>query len=567
MYALRRSPLAPLAILEDDRDQPLPFWQSPFRVREYEAILQAFPGAAVYSTWLDSCSGRPPVQFEEFLRNRPAFTGRVLPVRTGAHGPLPDVRLAYLVFLFNAFAFVDRLERHHIPFCLELYPGGCFEPGQAGSDRMLDRILGLPGFRRVIATQPLTRDFLINKIGCRPEQVEYLYGGVFADPVEPAAAGLRRRYGFEKGTSDLCFVAHRYMPRGEDKGYDVFVETARALLGRFPRARFHVVGDFDASVVPLCPELAGQTRFYGCRPSSFFPHFYSCMDAIVSPSRAYRLGPGAFDGFPTGCCIEAALHGTAVVCTDPLRLNRDYRDGEDLVLVEPDAGSVTERLAALLDEPERMRRIGEEGQRTFRRLFDPEVQVGGRLRLLEQELRLYSPLIRGHWPRRRDCFTRQYNAAELAGKVQRTVPDDETLRLRGCDYQLAWPQGDSMILVSPPPQWQTATEIVLTLPYAGLTPLGRVEFVVYPYRPFPDGDPFAMVLVAAAHDCLEEAPVARQELTVPPRFLQIPVVLETAGGERIRHVRFHLRMADGAEHNRNAVVKISHVAGLEARAA
>jgi hypothetical protein len=76
-----------------------------------------------------------------------------------------------------------------------------------------------------------------------------------------------------------------------------------------------------------------------------------------------------------------------------------------------------------------------------------------------------------------------------------------------------------------------------------------------------------MVLMAEAHDRLEEAPVARQELTVPPRFLQIPVVLEAAGGERIRHVRFRLRLADGAEHNRNAVVKISHIAGLEARAA
>jgi glycosyltransferase involved in cell wall biosynthesis len=567
MYAPRRTSFAPLAILEDDRDHTLPFWQSPFRVREYEAILQAFPGAFVYSTWLDKWSRRQPVEFEEFLRNRPAFASRVLPIRTGAHGPPPDIRMAYLVFLLNAFTFVDLLERHHIPFCLELYPGGGFEPEQLGSDRMLQRLLGLPDFRRVIATQPLTRDFLIDKVGCRPEQVEYLYGGVFADPVEPSAAGPRRRYGFEKGTPDLCFVAHRYMPRGEDKGYDLFVETARSLLDRFPRARFHVVGDYDASIVPLDPAVAGRIRFYGRRPSSFFPHFYSCMDAIISPSRAFQRGPGDFDGFPTGCCIEAGLQGTAVVCTDPLRLNRDYRDGEDLVLVEPNVGSVTDRLATLLEEPERLHRIGVDGQRTFRRLFDPEVQVGGRLRLLEQELRLYSPLIRRHWPKRLGRVPRQYNAAELAGKMERTAPDDETLRLRGCDYQLAWLQGDSVMLVCPPPQWKGATETVLTLPDNEWTPLERVEFVVRPYLPFPDGDPFPMVLVAAAHDRLEGPPVAQRELTVPPRFPQIPVVLESARGERIRHLRFRLHLADGAEHNRNAVVNIAHIAGLEARAA
>jgi hypothetical protein len=47
MWLPRRASFAPLTILEDDRDVPLPFWQSPFRVREYEAILQAFPGAGV----------------------------------------------------------------------------------------------------------------------------------------------------------------------------------------------------------------------------------------------------------------------------------------------------------------------------------------------------------------------------------------------------------------------------------------------------------------------------------------------------------------------------------------
>lgn len=396
-FAARSSDFSPtLAILEDDLGWP--FWRSPFRLREYHAILRAIPGAAIYSTWLGEGDKNRPPEWEGFLRERPVFAGRILPIsRTGEPEPDSSVRLAYIVFLNNAFQFVALLERRRIPFCLEMYPGGGFHPGQQESDDKVERLVTLPGFRRAIVTQPITQDFLLNRGYCQPAQLEYIYGGVLAEPGDPAALP-RRRFGQDKDTIDICFVAHRYTPRGEDKGYDLFLEAVQLLLPRFPALRCHVVGDFNEQTIPLAPATASRFRFYGVQPSSFLPGFFAGMDAIVSPNRPFVLRPGAFDGFPTGCCIEAGLCGTAVVCTDPLRLNRHYGDGEEIILVEDKSDALAARLEQFLGAPEKLRCIGERGRQIFRQLFAPEAQLKPRLRLLEREHAACLPLPRERRP-------------------------------------------------------------------------------------------------------------------------------------------------------------------------
>src|SRR5437588_12672056 len=111
------APRHDLAIFEDDRAAPVPFFRSPFRVAEYAAYLRHFPGAALYSTYL----GGPGGAAESFDRVMPDLEGRALPL-AGTDLPLPPCRLAYTVFLNNAFAFVKGFEEARLPFCFTLYP-------------------------------------------------------------------------------------------------------------------------------------------------------------------------------------------------------------------------------------------------------------------------------------------------------------------------------------------------------------------------------------------------------------------------------------------------------------
>jgi hypothetical protein len=216
--------------------------------------------------------------------------------------------------------------------------------------------------------------------------MEFIYGGVFPAHSSPRSAGGKQKYPAGKQTLDICFVAYRYQPGGKDKGFDVFMESARRLAARLEHARFHVVGNFSAADIDGEP-LPDRMTFYGARPSSFFIDFYRSMDLILSANVPFVLAPGAFDGFPTGCCIEAAMSGVVVMCTDPLGLNIAFRDGQDIFIVPHDAAAVTQRIMDLHDNPRQLYDAARRGQQAMRNAFSDARQLEPRFRLLSSHLK------------------------------------------------------------------------------------------------------------------------------------------------------------------------------------
>ena len=205
--------------------------------------------------------------------------------------------------------------------------------------------------------------------------------------VNPVYFGDARRvhFGAGKENADVCFVAEKYMERGLNKGYPEFIAAAQAVAATDQTVKFHVVGSFTEHDVPLGP-LAGRLRFYGTLPTGELREFLLGMDAIVAPSRPFTLHAGNFDGFPTGACVEAAACGVAVLAADPLRQNRLFEDGREIVLIDNEPQSIADALLALLREPARLRGIALAGQAVVRRHYAPERQIGRRIALIEQQL-------------------------------------------------------------------------------------------------------------------------------------------------------------------------------------
>jgi glycosyltransferase involved in cell wall biosynthesis len=230
----------------------------------------------------------------------------------------------------------------------------------------------------------VTRDYLLSNGFCAPEDVTFIYGGVFPAGRLASDQPARRRFPRDKETLDICFVAYKYMERGRDKGYDVFVETARNLARRAPEARFHVVGSFGPGDVDAS-DIRDRMTFHGPRTTGFFPEFYSGMDLVLSPNAPHILSPGAFDGFPTGACIEAGLCGTAVFACDELGLN-PFVDGEEIVVVPRDPARIADTVMAYRDDPARLERVGRGGQERFREAFSEENQMEPRIRVVEELL-------------------------------------------------------------------------------------------------------------------------------------------------------------------------------------
>lgn len=364
-------------------DNVFPARFSGFRLAEYTFLLARLPAAEVWTSGsLVGCAGTGGSlegELSAFRSAHPELAERVR-VRTPAFEG--DAAFAYTIFLNQAHEHLPYLEARNIGFAFTLYPGGGFAFDQPRSDRMLRDVCDSPCFRRMLVTQHVTREYVERRRFCPPEKITFLAGGASGfDPARPLPQ--RSLFGRDKDTLDICFAAHKYEPRGISKGYDLFVEIAARVAKRFPQVRFHVVGGFSAQEVNV-GELADRIRFHGALPCDRLAEFFAGMDAIVSPNVPFVLGPGAFDGFPTGTCVEAGLAGAAVFCTDSLNENRGLLAGEEFVPIPYHAAAAAYLLGAWLERPERLRALGERGQAALARQYGPQAQLEPRLEFLRK---------------------------------------------------------------------------------------------------------------------------------------------------------------------------------------
>lgn len=362
-------PRKSVAILDDF----FPNLLTAFRVAEYNWYLERFPSLIIYSTNPDF-----DVVYAGYAQSYPQYADRV---KQYDKSSLDDCAFVYMNFLNNAAYFLPALTEKKIPFLVTLYPGGGFGLNEAESDLKLDRILRSPLLRGVIATQSITLEYLRTR-GC-PVPVHDIYGGAM-HPLYLDNKNASRPHYLGANTLHICFVAERYMPQGANKGYPQFIDAAQTLIHEFPALRFSVVGSFDQYDVPLSNELQPAITFHGLLPTARLRDFFFTQDIIISPNRPFLLHPGNFDGFPTGCCVEASLCGVAVICSDELKLNRYYTDGEDMIICEPTREAIVSAVEYLVRNTDQLKRIGEAGRMVSRRLFDPVRQLGQRALLLEK---------------------------------------------------------------------------------------------------------------------------------------------------------------------------------------
>ena len=373
----KRRRQASLLILDDI----FPHLLSAFRIAEFNAYLARYPNAFVYSTGLAFPAVGETRSLEqvrdEYLAAYPSFEGRVF-----RYGPaVPQADLIYFVFLQNAVYFFDLLKSSKTPFVFTLYPG--FQSYEPDVEASLREICSLPNLARVITTQNVSHEYMLRFL--EPEKVELIYGGVFPSKQLAAAGAVRKHYRKEKGTFDICFVAFKYMPGAISKGYDTFIEVAKELIQQHDDIFFHVVGPFDRFDLDVI-DLWGRIKFYGIRQTPFFPEFYAGMDMILAPTVPFVLRRGAFDGFPTGCCVEAGLCGVAVFCTDPLKMNVAFKDGEEIVIVPPDVQGICDLIENYYSNYEEMTKLARRGQAAFHRAFGLDSQMAKRFEILDQYL-------------------------------------------------------------------------------------------------------------------------------------------------------------------------------------
>ena len=369
-------PHAPWLVLDDF----FPNLLTGFRVAVYNAHLAAFPQLSVLSSLGDFAS-----QHARYAEHYPALAHRVRPF---APAWLAGAGLAFLNFLNNAHQFLPALQQYRVPFVLTLYPGGGFGLDEPESDAKLAAVLACPLLQALIVTQGVTQDYVQRFAAGRGLALPPLHriDGVVVNPLYLEVEAPARDAMADKAVLDICFVAERYMPQGANKGYPAFIAAALALAD-CARLRWHIVGGgFTPEEIDVSA-LGDRIQFHGRLTTQDLRQFYARMDLIVSPNQPYLLHPGNFDGFPTGCCVEAALCGVAVMATDALQQNPGYVDGESMLMLDAAsevslAQQIEIRIRQILADPAVLTRIGQAGQVFTRELYAPERQIGERQRIL-----------------------------------------------------------------------------------------------------------------------------------------------------------------------------------------
>lgn len=379
-------------------DDTFPSIRSAFRYEEYMNYFKKINSVHVLTTGmsLGALKENRSMQevIQEFEQQLPEFKNRIFEWNSQNIEKLKDIRNKFgmITFLQNlqnsVYDNLTLLEKYEIPFIFTLYPGGGFVLNDKESDDKLKRVCNSKYFQKVIVTQQITYDYLIEKGFCKKEQIEFIYGVVTPKEILNNKQNHKKYYQKGKDTLDLCFVAHKYSEKGIDKGYDLFIETAKKLASKYDKINFHIIGGFSENDIEVS-ELGEKIKFYGIQTSDWLRSFYKNMDLILSPNRPFQLSKGSFDGFPTGACTEAMINGVVLLCTDELKQNMKFKDKEDLIIIKPEVSNIIETIEYLYHNPYKIIEIARQGRKKAKDIYKKESQIKPRIELIKKVAKQY----------------------------------------------------------------------------------------------------------------------------------------------------------------------------------
>ncbi len=297
-----------------------------------------------------------------------------------------NAKLVYCIFINNIYNNLFLIEKYKIPFVFTLYPGGGFQVDDETSDFKLKKVFESKQFRKVIVTQKFTQDYLIKNNFCKPERIEFIFGGVVPQVSLNKDLTSRKNYLINKPTLDIVFCAAKYMPKGIDKGFDVFIELAHSLNAKYNFIKFHVIGGFNETEIDVT-KLGDKISFYGFQSYENLSNIFKNIDIIISPNKPFYLDKGSFDGFPLGTVVEAVFNGCVAIVSDLLNQNTVFENKQEILIVKSDAQEIETKIIDLINNPDKLLSISKKGNQKFNTIYSNEIQMNPRIELLKNEIK------------------------------------------------------------------------------------------------------------------------------------------------------------------------------------
>jgi glycosyltransferase involved in cell wall biosynthesis len=196
-----------------------------------------------------------------------------------------------------------------------------------------------------IANSDSLRDFAIERMGFKPDQVVTVHNPVSTYTMKPVTAAdvdrIRGEYGLE-GVWPVIGAVTRFYPA---KGITYLVGAFPSILARFPDARLMLVGDG-----PLGDELKAQAKALGIADKVIFTGFRNDAEAFV---QLFTIGavPSLEEGIGN-VAIESIAGGVPVVASREGGLPEVVAEGKSGLLVKPgNSDALASAILRILEEP------------------------------------------------------------------------------------------------------------------------------------------------------------------------------------------------------------------------
>ena len=220
---------------------------------------------------------------------------------------------------------------------------------------------------RIIAVSDGVRESLVRFQGVPESKVQTIYNGIHNNGLRNLEHGWQLKSGLGIAPTDKVVGVIAGLNR--QKGHDVLLRAAKAVLSEMPDALFLMVGDGEKKeeLQSLAEQLSiqGRIRFLGFRDDVSL--LYDIIDVVVLPS--------LYEGFPL-VALEALERGKALVATSVAGTTEIVKHLETGLLVPTnDAIALAKSIVLLLREDRLALRLGASGKAFVQTHFSIERMV------------------------------------------------------------------------------------------------------------------------------------------------------------------------------------------------
>jgi len=216
----------------------------------------------------------------------------------------------------------------------------------------------------IIAVSSEVRNVLISQLHAEPAKISIISCGVDTSVFSPIdKIDVRRKLKIDEGEKVVLFIGQlRY-----GKGVDIISECAR----RMPDVTFLLIGTGPLRI------NTKNCRSVGIYPNIQIPTWINAADIFILPSRS--------EGTPV-VLLEALSCGIPVVASKVGGIPDVVREGETGYLVEPeDVDMFEKRLRELLENPEKRRKMGQQGRKDMIENYDSR-KIANRIKMIYEKV-------------------------------------------------------------------------------------------------------------------------------------------------------------------------------------